>query len=99
MISVILFIVVVLIAAIYLLVEFKRLRHKLFAFFLIGVILFIYLSAFVALRGHDIDYKTIPGVIEATKIYWTWLGSAFGNVKSITTNAIKMNWGSNSTAG
>ena len=88
-----------LIAAIWVIIEIKRLKHKLFAIFLIGLILFGYFSFNVSLRGQDIDVKTVSGIIEVSKIYFSWLGSAFGNIKDITTNAINMDWKGNQTAG
>lgn len=89
----------VLIIAIWIIIEVKRLKHKLFAIFLIGLILFAYLSFTFSLRGQDIDFKTVPGMIEASKIYFSWIGSAFSNMKSITSNAIKMDWGINESVG
>jgi len=97
MIGVVLFVVIVLIVAIYLLVEFKRFRHKLFAIFIIALILFTYISAALIFNGKNIDLKTIPGVINASKVYFGWLFSLFGNLKTITSYAIKMNWNDNSS--
>jgi len=93
-----LFVIAVLIIAIYVLVEIKRLRHKIFAIFLIGLILFTYISFSVVLKDQEIDYKTIPGVTAASKLYFSWLFSVFGNLKSITTNAIKMDWSSTNSS-
>ena len=93
-----LFVVAVLIVAIYVLIELKRLRHKLFAIFLIGLILFTYISFAVVLRGQDIDFKTISGLTEGSKLYFSWLGSIFGNMKSMTTHAIQMDWSGNETS-
>jgi len=91
-------VIAVVIVAIWVIIEMKRLKHKLFAVFLIGLILFGYFSFTFSLRGQETDFKTIPGVIEASKIYFSWLGAVFGNMKLITTNAIKMDWESNETA-
>jgi len=44
-----------------------------------------------------VDLKTVPGLFKAVKIYFSWLGSVLGNMKSITTNAIKMDWNGNQT--
>ena len=93
-----LFVVAILIIAIWILIELKRFKHKIFAIFLIVLILFSYISASVIFRGQDIDFKTIPGIVKATKIYFSWIGSIFFNLKSITTNAIKMDWGANETS-
>ena len=90
-------IIAVLVVSIWVIIEIKRLKHKLFAIFLIGLILIGYFSFTYAIRGQDIDFKTVSGVIEGSKLYFSWIGSAFGNIKLITTNAINMNWGTNKT--
>jgi len=82
----------VVIIAIWIVIELKRMRHKVFAIFLIVLIIFSYLSITNVLKGQDIDLKTTSGLIQGTKIYFAWLGSAFGNLKTITSNAIKMDW-------
>ena len=94
-----LFVIAILIVAIWVVIEIKRFRHKVFAIFLIALILFTYLSFTVVIKKHDVDLKTVPGMIDASKLYFSWLGSVFGNLKSITTSAIKMDWKSaNQTA-
>ena len=97
MIGVVLVILVVIIAFIYFFIEFKRMRHKAFAIFLISIILFLFITSTVVLRGKDVDLKTVQGLFKAVKIYFSWLGSVLGNMKSITTNAIKMDWNGNQT--
>jgi hypothetical protein len=87
-----LFIVAILIIAIWVIIEVKRLRHKIFALFLIALILFTYVSFTVSLRGQDIDMTTVPGVMAASKLYVSWLVSVFNNLKSITTQAISLDW-------
>jgi len=97
MIGVALFVVAVLIIAIYFFVELKRLRHKIFALFLIALILFTYISFTVVIKDKEIDYKTVGGLTSAAKLYFSWLTSIFGNFKSITTHAIDMDWKGNQT--
>lgn len=91
------FVIAVLVVAIWVIIEIQRLKHKLFAIFLIGLILSSYVSVSIIFRNQEIDFKTIPGIIDTTKIYFSWLVSVFGNIKSITTHAIKMDWKSNET--
>jgi hypothetical protein len=74
------FLVVILIAAIWVIIEFKRFRHKFLAIILIALIIFTYFSFTVTLKSYDIDYTTIPGVITAGKIYLSWLGTVFLNL-------------------
>jgi len=87
-------IVAILIASVWIIIEIKRLKHKLFAIFLVILIISGYLSIMVTFKGQEVDLKTIPGVIGAGKMYLSWLGSAFGNMKSITTYAVQKEWGS-----
>jgi len=93
-----LFIIVILVIAIWIIIEAKRLKHKIFAVFLIALIIFSYVSASLIFKGQDIDFKTIPGIVLAGKIYFSWLGSIFTNIKTVTSRAIEMNWGSDKTA-
>ncbi len=86
------FIVAVLIVAVWVIIEVKRVKHKFFAIFLIGLILFTYISFSVVVKDHNVDLKTVPGFITAGKLYFSWIGSIFVNVKTITANAIKMDW-------
>lgn len=97
MIEVALFAVVVLVFLTWFMLEYKRLKHRIFAIFLIVIILFMYFSFLIAFKGKEIDYKSVSGIIEAGKVYMNWLFFASGNFKSITTNAIQMDWKGNIT--
>lgn len=90
-----LLIVAVAITAIWLIIEFKRFRHKLLLIFLIVTILSIYISFTWVLRNNNVDLTTLSGIKEASKFYFSWLGSVFGNFKTITSNAVKLDWGIN----
>ena len=95
MIGLALIIISILIIGIWVLVELRRMKHKLWAIFLICLVLFSYISFSLVLKGQDIDYKSVGGLIQAGKIYFSWLGGVFGNVKTITGSAVDMDWGVN----
>ena len=97
-IGVTLFILAAVIIAIWVIVEAKRSKHKMFAIFLIILILFTYFSFTMVIKNQDVDLKTVPGILAAAGIYIDWLGSLFGNVKSITTHAISLGWAGNETS-
>ncbi|MEK6926730.1 MAG: hypothetical protein AABW50_05635 [Nanoarchaeota archaeon] len=92
-----LFIVIALIILIWVFIEIKRFRHKFFAVFLVILILFTYLSFTLVLKGKNVDWKSPSGMVEASKLYFSWLGSLFGNAKSITSHAISLDWKGNET--
>ena len=87
-------IIILISVAIWVLVEFRRFKHKMFAIFLIFLILFGYFSYLHVFSDRPADLKTVSGLMSASKIYFSWLGGVLGNLKSLTTNAIKMNWDS-----
>jgi hypothetical protein len=95
MIAIVLIIISLLAIGIYMLAEFRKVKHQIWAVIIIGLLLFGYLSFTWVLRGRDIDYGTASGLFEATKIYFLWIGSIFGNMRTITGNAVDMDWGVN----
>lgn len=97
-ISTTLIVISVLSILIWVFIEIQRLKHKLFAIALIGMIVLGYVSFAFVLKGQDINYKSVEGLTQASKIYFSWLGAVLGNFKIITSNAIKMDWSGNSTS-
>ena len=86
------FIVAIAVIAIWIIFEMKRFKHKLFAILLIALILFTYIGFNTSLKGEEIDFKTMEGITKGVKLYFSWLTSVVGNLKLVTTNAIKMDW-------
>ena len=96
--GVIILLIAVFIIAILTFLRFKKLNHEIFAFFLILLILFSFFSFTLAFKDKDISIANFSDVTKAVKIYFSWFGNAFANVKMITTQAIRMNWQGNKTA-
>ncbi len=86
----------ILIAAVWVFIEIKRLRHKMFAIFLIGLIIFVYITASMTFKGNDVDFGSVSGIMRAGSLYFSWLKVAISNLGSITSNAIKLDWGGDS---
>ena len=87
----------VLVIGIWVLIEVKRLKHKLFAIAMVGLIIFGYISFVSCTSGENLDLTTVAGLTDASKIYFSWLGMVFGNFKTITSNVVKMDWETNET--
>jgi len=98
MVNIALILVFVLIIVIWLFIEFKRFRHKMFAVFLIVLILFTYFSFAAVIKGKNLDLKTFDGMKQAGGLYVLWLGNIFKNVGTVTSNAIDMNWNMNESS-
>ncbi len=87
-----LLVVSVLVVGIWIFIEIKRLRHKVFAMILIALILFTYLSFMATIKGQNLDLSTSEGLIKASKLYFVWLGNIFENIKTVTAQVINMDW-------
>ena len=85
------------IVAILILVRIKKLKHELFAVFLIAVILFGVFSFSLAFKGKNVSINDMPSLEKAVKIYFSWFGNAVSNAKVITGQIVKMNWQGNRT--
>ncbi len=95
--TVVIFIIAVLIIAIWIVFGIKTIKHKFLALCLIALVLFSFFSFNAVFKGKDISIQNLSDLESIVKIYFSWLGNAFNNVKLITTQAIKMNWKGNST--
>jgi|TARA_Y100000310_G_scaffold17671_1_gene17430 hypothetical protein len=92
-----LLIISVVIISIWVVIEVKRFKHKIFAIFLIILIIILYWGVIVVFQDREIDLTTVSGMTEATKIYFSWFGSIFENLKTLTSNVIRMDWSQNFT--
>ncbi|MBU0957228.1 MAG: hypothetical protein KKF56_00295 [Nanoarchaeota archaeon] len=92
-------IIAILIFLIFVFFKFKDVKHRMFTIFLILVVLFFYASFVSVVDSDNINLGSADGIMQAGKIYFSWLGSALKNIVSITSNVVKMDWSSNVTAG
>jgi len=91
-------VIAALVIGIWLLFGFKRMKHKFVAIILIGLLLSGFYSFKVAFKGKEISRNNISDVGKIFKTYFSWFGTAFGNLKTITGQAVKMDWSGNQTA-
>ncbi len=90
------FSVVMLVIALWVILTITRLRHKLLAIILIGLVLFGYFSFNLALGEKPVDFTTAKGVGQAFGIYFSWLNSALDTTGIITSKAISNGSNANS---
>lgn len=95
--SITLLTIIVIAAIIWIFIEAKRFNHRIFALFLVGLLIFLYLSFTIVLNGKNVDLTTLSGMQQAGGIYLSWLISIFDNLKTLTANAIHLNWGVNNS--
>jgi len=94
-------IILILIAAVFIisrLIHFKNLKHKIFAIIIIVLLGFFVLTFLALAKNSSITLKTASGIFSACKLYFSWLGHIFDNIRVLTGNAIRMEWFGNSTS-
>jgi hypothetical protein len=74
------------------LIHFKHFKHRVTAIVLILLLFFAYASVANIIKNNSIDIKTPSGVFQVAKLYFSWLGYVFGNVRVVTGNVIRMDW-------
>ena len=97
-IGVIIFVIAILIVAVWAFFKLKVVQHKFLLLFLIFLIIASFFSFRFAFKGEDISIKNVSDIGKVGKLYFSWLTTAFSNVKSLTNQAIKMNWEGNKTS-
>jgi hypothetical protein len=87
-------IIAVLIVVAVVLIKMNHFRHKMTIIAVLVFALFLYSTVTIVHKANEFDLTTTEGVFDALKVYLGWLGNGFGNLKTLTGNAIKMDWSS-----
>ena len=82
----------VLIILAFVFLRMRHARHRISLIVFILALLFFYITISNVFNRYDIDWKSATGIEKGMKVYFSWLGGAFGNLKAITVNAVKMDW-------
>jgi len=85
-------IIILVIFAIFFILKIKHIRTKTFTVFALLLLLFLYFTFVNVTKELSQDIRSIEGVVTATKMYFSWLGQGFSNLKVLTANAARMNW-------
>ena len=72
--------------------KMNHLRHRVWIIMVIIFALFIYTSIAVVYSQNQLEVNSTEGFMNSAKIYFGWLGNGFQNVRSLTGNAVKMDW-------
>lgn len=90
-------ILLVLIGVFVLIQKVRHFRHRFSLTAITLIIIFVYVTFSYALGGEEINWKSAEGIGKGIKIYFSWLAGSFDNVRTITANAVKMDWSKNNT--
>ena len=70
----------------------KEVRHKLGFVVVASIVLFLVFSFYQVYTTQKLDFTSLDGVVNAGKLYASWLGTMFGNVAKVSNYAIQQDW-------
>ena len=85
-------IVIILVILAFVFLRMNHQRHRMTLILLLIFLVFVYFTASHVFKQYDINWKSVSGIEKGAKVYFAWLGGAFGNLRTLTSNAIKMDW-------
>jgi len=85
-------IIAVLLIAAVMAIKLNHLRHRVWIILVIVVALFIYISTAIVYKENQLKVESTQDFFDAARIYLGWLGNGFQNLKSLTGNAVNMDW-------
>ena len=86
----------VVLIALFFLFKSKEVKHRVMSILIIVLVLFFIVS-FSQVVSKVGNIGTFDGLLGASKMYFLWLKTVFGNVGHLTGNAIKLDWSANLT--
>ena len=90
-------IVVGLVILVFVFLRVRHMKHKMYAVLLILLILFFYITAVKVVNQTNLNISSFGGFIEASKVYFSWLGGVVSNLGDLVGHAIKLDWKGNMT--
>jgi len=93
-------IILIIIALLVVLILYAKFSHAKTQWFYkgLGVVVFLFVVSMVYVwLKSGINLSSYEGFLSLGKTYFSWLGSLAGNIGSITGDAVKHDWGVNST--
>jgi len=82
--------VLAIIAGIWVILKFRD--DKTFITIIVILVGAFLLTSTYVIKTGNIDIKSGGGIIKFTGAYFSWLGQAFGNVKSVTGSVVDADW-------
>jgi len=75
-----------------LVLKFSHVKHKFTLVLFVLFVLFLFASISVVSKSNDLELDSVEGIFDATKFYFSWLGSGIQNMKRIAGNVINFDW-------
>jgi hypothetical protein len=79
--------------------KYQSFQGVVFNFIIVGVLLFLIFSVAFVYTTSEVSLKSLQGVLDFGKLYFSWLGQFFVQSKNAVGYVINQNWGVNSTSG
>lgn len=85
-------IIALVVVVLFLILKYREIRHKLSFIVILVLLLVLGVTFWNVYSTNHLKLDSFDGVTRAGKVYFSWLGSVFGNLKGLTAYAIKQDW-------
>ncbi len=85
--------IIVAVVALFVFLRFREIRHRVTHMVIILVVLLLAGSVAQVYFSNDVDLTSFDGIANAGTLYFSWLGTVFGNVGKVSTFAVHQEWG------
>ncbi len=81
------------VVVLFLFLRFREIRHRVTHVVIILVVILLVGSLAQVYFSNDLDLGSFEGIVGAGKVYFSWLGTAIGNVGKVSSYAVHQEWG------
>lgn len=74
-------------------IRFRHMRHRFYVIFIVLMLAFFYFSGVNIIKQNNTDLTSFNGLVTAGKVYIQWLGKVVDNVKTLSGNVVRADWG------
>ena len=86
------FLFVVIVVIVYLVLKVVVKKQAIATKLALYIFIFIMLTVGYVYTSSDMEVKSVKDVFDFGGVYFSWVGSTFHNVKSITANVVQKDW-------
>ncbi|MBS3070800.1 hypothetical protein J4407_00660 [Candidatus Pacearchaeota archaeon] len=87
--------VIILIVVVFIVMKVANVKQEIVIKLTLALFLLLTISLTYVYFKTDPDLSSVSGAVEFGKTYFLWFGNAWNNVRTLTSNTLKMDWSYN----
>ena len=88
-------VIILILAAVYIFVKATNKGQNVWSYLIVVAAIFFIVTLVYVSTLPGVSLKSLNGLVELGKLYFSWLAQVGGNMFHLTGNAVKLDWGTN----